>query len=205
MTTILCVRHGETDWIGVRLAGRIQGIHLNEKGRRQAEELARMLSPLPVAAFYSSPLDRAMETAAPAAGAAGKPVEVLEALQEVDFGGLAGMTFEELRNLDIWKQAHREPGSVVFPGGESLYQVQARAVAALTEICASHPQGAVAVFSHSDTIRLLLCHVLHVPLDQYSRLIVDPATVSLILNTGKTLRVVGINLPPGTPLMLRPE
>jgi probable phosphoglycerate mutase len=205
VTTLLWIRHGETDWIGVRLAGRAPGIHLNDKGRRQAEEVARMLGPLDVQAFCSSPLERAMETAQPAAQAAGKDIEVIDNLQEVDFGELTNRTFEELRELDIWRQAHRQPGSVVFPGGESLIRVQERAVEALRQVCARHPTGAVALFSHSDTIRLLLCSILQIPLDIYSRLVIDPASVSMVLHTEKTRRVLGMNYPPGTPLILRPE
>lgn len=205
MTTMLWIRHGETDWIGSRLAGRQPGIHLNDKGRRQAEEVAHMLSPLSIEAFYASPLERAIETAEPAARAAGKPVTVLENLHEVDFGELSGRTFEELRDLAIWKQVHREPSSVEYPGGESLQNVQRRAAEALEEIYARHPHAAVAVFSHSDTIRLMLCHILQTPLDFYPRLVIDPGSVSLVLKTEKSQRILGMNFPPGTPLSLRPE
>jgi probable phosphomutase (TIGR03848 family) len=205
MTTMLWVRHGETDWIGTRLAGRQPGIHLNEKGRRQAGEVAQMLAPLSIEAFYASPLERALETAEPAARAAGKPVQAMDNLQEVDFGELSGRTFEELRELPIWKQVRRQPSSVEFPGGETLLNVQRRAVAALAEICEGHPRGVVAVFSHSDTIRLMLCHILQIPLDFYPRLVIDPASVSLVLKNDKAQRILGINFPPGTPLSIQPE
>lgn len=199
----MLVRHGETDWIGERLAGRQGGIHLNEKGRRQAEEVARMLAPLPIDAFYSSPLDRARETAEPAARAAGKEVQLMDELQEVDFGELEGKTFKELRGLPVWKQVHHQPSGVRYPGGESLTEVQQRGVAAVERIFPLHPRGTAALFSHSDTIRLILCRLLGMPLDSYLTLVVDPGSVSLIYRDEAVSKVLGINWPPGTPLALR--
>jgi probable phosphoglycerate mutase len=203
VTTLILIRHGETDWIGERLAGRLAGIHLNEKGLRQAEEVARTLAPLAIDAFYSSPLERARETAEPAARAAGKNLRLMEQLQEVDFGELSGKTFKELRELPIWRQVHYEPSKVRYPGGESLLEVQQRAVSAVEEFFSLHPQGVVALFSHSDTIRLILCHFLRMPLDSYLKLAIDPASISLIYRSENHEKVLGVNLPPGTPIMLR--
>lgn len=205
MTTLLWIRHGETDWIGARLAGRMPGIHLNKTGMRQAEEIARMLDPIPLDAFFSSPLERAMETAQPSACAAGKPIVVMESLQEVDFGELAGLTFDELREVALWKQVHYQPSTVKYPGGESLPEVQQRAVAAVGEIFTRYPHGVVALFTHSDTIRLVLCHFLKMPLDAYPGLVIDPASVSILLQTERAQKILGINLPPGSPLVVRPE
>ena len=134
MTVLLLIRHGETDWLGERLAGRLPDIHLNAAGRAQADALAAMLRPIPLEAVYSSPLERAMETAEPAARAAGKPIITDPRLQEVDFGELAGKPFTELRGMPIWQDVHHTPAMVRYPGGESLTEAQDRAVRMVEEI-----------------------------------------------------------------------
>jgi len=205
LTVLLLVRHGETDWLGEKLAGRLADIHLNAKGRGNAERLAAMLGPLSLAAVYSSPLERAMETAEPTARAAGKSIVRSELLQEVDFGELAGRVFSELREMDIWRLVHRSPAEVKYPGGETLVEAQARAVRAVEEIHAQYPTGTVALFTHSDTIRLAVAHFLQMPLVAYHALVADPASVSVLYYAQKTVHVAGLNLPAGSPLTVKPE
>ncbi len=180
LTIFLLVRHGETDWLGERLAGRLPDIHLNAKGRANAELLCAMLAPLELAAIYSSPLERAMETAEPAARAVGKPILRNDLLQEVDFGELAGKPFTELRETELWRLVHRSPEEVKYPSGESLLEAQARAVRAIEEIRSEQETGMVALFTHSDTIRLAVAHYLRMPLAAYHALVTDPASVSVI-------------------------
>jgi broad specificity phosphatase PhoE len=203
VTTLILIRHGETDWIGEKLAGRLPGVHLNGKGVLQAEAVARTLAPLTIDGFYSSPLERARETAEPAVCAARGELRLMDQLQEVDFGELTGKTFKQLRGVPIWKQVHRRPSAVRYPGGESLVEVQRRGISAVEKIIARHPAGLVAVFSHSDTIRLILCHILRMPLDSYVRLAVDPGAISLLQRSPDFEKVFGINLVPGSPILLR--
>jgi probable phosphoglycerate mutase len=205
LTILLLIRHGETDWLGEKLAGRLPDVHLNAIGRGNAELLAAMLQPLALAAVYSSPLERAVETAEPTARAAGKSILRSDLLQEVDFGQLAGKPFSELRETLLWKQVHHSPAEVRFPGGESLAEAQERAVRAVEEIRALYESGTIALFTHSDTIRLALAHVLRMPLAGYHALVADPASVSVLYYTRKTVHIAGLNLPAGSPLKLRPD
>jgi broad specificity phosphatase PhoE len=205
MTVLLLIRHGETDWLGTRLAGRLPDIHLNEAGRAQADTLAAMLRPIPLQAVYSSPLERALETAEPTARAAGKRVIEDERLQEVDFGELTGKPFTELRGMSIWQDVHHTPAMVRYPRGESLSEAQDRAVQMVEELRAGEDAGIVACFTHADTIRLTLAHLLQMPLAAYHTLVADPASVSVVFITRKAVRVAGINLPAGSPLQLDAE
>lgn len=205
MTVILLVRHGETDWLGEKLAGRLPDIHLNAKGRANAELLSAMLQPLSLAAVYSSPLERAMETAEPTARAAGKSIVRCELLQEVDFGDLAGKVFSDLREMDLWKLVHRSPGEVKYPGGETLVEAQARAVRAVEDIHAQYETGTIALFTHSDTIRLAVAHYLQMPLVAYHALVADPASVSVLYYTKQAIHMAALNLPAGSPLNIKPE
>ncbi len=205
MTVLLLIRHGETDWLGKRLAGRLPDIHLNAEGRAHADTLAAMLRPVPLEAVYSSPLERAMETAEPAARAAGKPILTDPRLQEVDFGELTGKPFTELRGMSIWQEVHHTPAIVRYPGGESLLEAQDRSVRMVEEIRGGESASVVAFFTHADTIRLTLAHYLQMPLAAYHMLVADPASVSVLVIDRKTVRVAGINLPAGSPLPVKTE
>jgi broad specificity phosphatase PhoE len=205
VTCLLLIRHGETDWLGKRLAGRLPDVHLNAEGRAKAETLAAALRDLPITEIYSSPLERALETAEPAARLLGKKILQDDGLQEVDFGALAGKTFDELRNLDIWRTVHRNPAEVHYPGGEGLTDVQERAVRTIRSIHRKEPRAMVALFTHADTIRLAVAHFLSMPLIAYHALIVDPGSISVVCLTPEGVRVAGFNLPAGSPLKMKAE
>src|SRR5215212_2773666 len=96
MTTFLLIRHALCDPVGRSLAGRTSGVHLNAEGGVQAEALARRLGEVAVSAIYSSPLERALETAAPIAADQGVPVIEAPGLLEIDFGDWTGKTLQEL-------------------------------------------------------------------------------------------------------------
>ncbi|MFN2299293.1 MAG: histidine phosphatase family protein [Anaerolineales bacterium] len=201
MTTLLLIRHAQTDWLGERLAGRTPDVHLNAAGRKRAEEVAAMLRPIALEAVYSSPLERALETAEPTARAAGKRIRIDERLQEVDFGELSGKPYAEFKKQPIWDDIHIRPAEIRFPGGESLQEVQDRSAGILREIGGGRISGAAAIFTHADTIRLALAYFLRIPLAAYHALVVAPASVSVLsFNRKGAVRLIGVNLPPGTPL-----
>jgi probable phosphomutase (TIGR03848 family) len=180
MTVLLLVRHGVADATGRRLYGRAEGVHLSERGRAQAEDVARRLSSLPVEAVYTSPLDRCRETAEPIARARRLRPATMPDLLETDTGGWTGRTFGQIRRTRLWRRIRTVPSTARFPDGESLTEVQARAVRALAEIAEGHPRGLVAAVSHGDPIRLALAHYAGVPLDLFQRLEVAPASVSAV-------------------------
>jgi broad specificity phosphatase PhoE len=164
-----------------------------------------MLRPLPLAAVYSSPLERAIETAEPTARAAGKPVVQDDRLQEVDFGELAGKPFSELRELPIWQDVQHKPADVRYPGGESLADTQDRAVRMMLELHTGFDSAIVALFTHADTIRLTLAHFLQMPMAAYHGLVADPGSVSVLSLKGRIVRVRGVNIPAGSPLQVKEE
>jgi len=181
MPTILLIRHGENDYVGRRLAGRLPGVHLNEKGRKHAHEVAEALCNAPVKAIYSSPLERAMETAEPLAQVLGLPVLPRPGLQEIDFGSWQGKTMKQMARMKLWKVVQGSPSQVRFPGGESFSEAQQRMVAELEDIAAGHePDDLIACFSHSDAIKLAVAHFLGMPLDNFQRLAVSTCALSIV-------------------------
>jgi probable phosphomutase (TIGR03848 family) len=181
MSIILFIRHGTNDFVGKRLAGRLPDVHLNEHGRQQAQVVAQALCRLPFKAIYSSPLDRAVETAQPLADALGLPVNLQPGLLEIDFGEWQGLSIGRLRRRKIWKTVQENPASMRFPGGESFAEAQSRLAQSVDAIVAGHDKmDMLACFSHSDAIRLLVAYALGLPLDNFQRLSIDTATMTLI-------------------------
>lgn len=192
MTLLLLIRHATTDWVGRGLAGRMPGVGLSDQGQREAVDLAERLRDLPLEALYASPLERTQATAA--ALAEGRPLAVtaLPGVIEVDFGGWTGRSLDELRPDPLWTLVQHAPSRMRFPGGESPLEVQARAVQAIEEVLARHPQGRVGVVSHADVIKLLLAAYAGAPLDAFQRFDVAPASVSAVAfgAAGPVLRLV---------------
>lgn len=177
-THILLIRHAITDWVGRRYAGRTPGISLNGQGRGQARALAERLAGTPLAAIYSSPLERARETAAAIAAAHDLPVYVEERVGEVHCGDWTGQNIEELRQTDLWRQIHLHPSSTRFPGGESMFEVQARMVAALDELRTAYPGRIIAVVSHADPIKAAVAYYVGLHLDLCQRLAISTASIT---------------------------
>jgi probable phosphomutase (TIGR03848 family) len=193
VTTVLLIRHGHTDTAGKRLTGWERGIHLNEHGHRQAEGLVARLEGVPIAAIYSSPLERCRETAAPLSAARRLPVTVRRPLLEVDYGGWTGRTIASLRRTKLWRVVQQTPSAVTFPDGESLLGVQARAVAEIDALAAAHGTETIAVVTHADVVRLALANYAGMHLDAFQRLVVEPASVSVVVVGSGSPRLVKVN------------
>jgi probable phosphomutase (TIGR03848 family) len=198
MMNLLLIRHALNDWADKKLAGWTPGVSLNAEGCAQVEALVKRLADVPLAAIYSSPLERTMETAQPVAEDHGLTVEVREGLGEIRFGEWTGRSLEELRKEPLWPIIQVYPSGARFPGGESLREAQARLVAEIDTIIGNHDKETVALFSHSDPIKMAVAHYLGLPLDLYQRLSIGPASVTafaftpfgprlLFLNRGETL------------------
>lgn len=180
MTVLLLIRHGHTDAAGKLLTGWARGVHLDARGREDALRLVERLEGVPIAAIYSSPLERCRETAAPLAKARALPVHVRRKLIEVDYGLWTGRSIAQAKRTRLWRTIQHAPSAVRFPGGESLLEVQSRAVAEIGAIAAAHPRSTVAVLSHADVIRLVVAHLVGMHADHLQRLIVDPGSVSAV-------------------------
>jgi probable phosphomutase (TIGR03848 family) len=175
---LLLLRHALTEHTGARLSGWTPGLHLSEAGRAQAKDLAERLAPVPLDALYASPLERCQETAAVLAEARGLKLETLEDLGEVRYGDWTGRELKALTKEPLWKTVQANPSAARFPGGESLFEMQARAVAAVERLRAAHPGQTVAVCSHADVIKAVACHYLGMHLDLFQRVVVGPASMT---------------------------
>jgi len=195
MTTIILVRHGENDWVKKhRLAGWIEGVHLNENGRSQAKDAAKRLSKLPIKHIYSSPVTRCVETAEYIAKSHKLDIIELEDVGEVRYGDWEGKKIKKLATKPEWHAVQYYPSRFEFPNGEALRDVQFRAIQALEKLSAKHQDDIIAVVSHADLIKLVLAHYLGVHIDLFQRIIISPASVSVLaLMENGVVRVVRVN------------
>ena len=182
MTTFLLIRHAVNDWVKTgKLAGWTPGVHLNEDGQAQAAALGQRLADRPLKAIYASPLERTMETAqAIAAHHNGLAVQSLEAVGEVRYGRWQGEEVKKLVARKMWQVIQYVPSRASFPEGETMRRVQLRAVDALETLAERHPRQMIAVVSHSDVIKMILAHYLGMHLDLFQRIVVSPASLSVV-------------------------
>lgn len=182
MPTILLIRHGENEYVAKgRLAGRLPGVHLNEKGQKQARSVAKAFADAPIKAIYASPMERCLETAQPLAEAMGVAVRPRKGLLEVDFGKWQDKTLQQLRRRKLWQTVQSNPSRMRFPGGETFVNAQQRIIQDLEKLARKHkPQDLIACFSHSDLIKLALSYYLGQPLDLFQRIVIAPASVSTL-------------------------
>jgi broad specificity phosphatase PhoE len=182
MTYLLLIRHGENDVMARRLAGRMPGVHLNAKGRKQAETMAQALRHAPLKAIYASPLERAVETAIPVANLHGLEAVIAPELIEVDFGTWQGKTYKQLARMKT------------FPGGESLRSAQQRAWDFFIRTALQFgEQDALAFVTHGDIVRLAVAKALNMTLDDFHRLAAYPASVSVLVVEEKRTLVLQAN------------
>lgn len=182
MPTILLIRHGENDYVKTgKLAGRLPGVHLNARGQKQAEALADALKNVPIKAIYSSPLERAVETATFIATVCKLDVQIEAGLMETNVGKWQGCSWKALSRTKAWKVVQHSPSRFQFPEGETFYECQTRVVAALDGILRKHkPQDILACVFHADPIKLAVAHYINLPLDQFQRLGCDTGSVTVL-------------------------
>ncbi len=193
---LILVRHGETECNKAGLALGRRDVELNETGRWQAGRLADALQDQPVAAIYSSPLRRALDTARAIAERHDLAVVVDEGLIEMEIGEMEGLTFQQVRErhpqfFQLWLGggAASEP----MPGGERLLDVQERAWQALERICAAWPQETVVTVTHNFVILTILCRALGLDLSDFRRLRHSVAAVSVLEMQDGRVTVLGLN------------
>lgn len=199
MPTVILVRHGRSsaNSTGV-LAGRLPGVRLDDKGRGQASALGERLAPVSLVAAVTSPLERCVETAQGALG--GRDLTLAEdiGLVECDYGEWSGRPIKELASEDLWKVVQQQPSRASFPGGESMHDMSARAVAAVrgrdAAVQKSHGDNAVwLAVSHGDVIKAILADAYGMHLDTFQRIVVDPASVSIVRYTATRPYVLATN------------
>jgi probable phosphomutase (TIGR03848 family) len=180
VATIVLVRHATTAATGKRLGGWTPGVHLDEAGVAQAAATADRLAELPVAAVYTSPLERTRETAQAIARRHGLRVRTRRGIGEVDYGEWTDLPLSQLRRRKLWATIQTTPSRVTFPGGEAIRAAQARAVDAVEQLAAEHGDDTIVLVSHADVIKAVLAHLLGMPLDTFQRLVIAPASVSVV-------------------------
>jgi probable phosphoglycerate mutase len=192
-TVVLLVRHAHTDALGRILAGRAAGVPLSTIGRAQAERLGRRLSEIPLAAIYTSPLERAFETARSIARHQAARLEPDLDLHEIDFGDWTGLTFQELDTVEGWREFNRRRSSATIPRGEAPIHVQNRIVAAITRVTAAHPGRTIVMVSHGDVIRSAVLYVAGSSLDLWDRFEISPASITAVAVSGESFRLLYVN------------
>jgi probable phosphoglycerate mutase len=180
MTTFYLIRHGNTDFVGKVLAGRMPGIHLNAEGHEQAAQLAGRFRKIPVDAIFSSPLERARETAGPMSSALGIQVDISNEITEVEYGEWTGRAVSDLLASSLWQQYNSFRTGMHIPGGEGVLQLQSRVVGWLQAMREQRPAGRIAVVSHADPIKAALIYYLGLHLDMFHKFEISPASVSVL-------------------------
>lgn len=181
MTTFLLIRHGTHSLLNRMLVGRKPGVSLSVEGQAQAERLAeRIAAHMPLTAIYSSPMERATETAQPLSDRLNLPVQIAEEFNELDFGDWTGFDFDKLHSLPAWQHFNSYRSGTRIPNGELMLETQARAVSGLSKLHAQHGDETVAVVTHGDVIRAIINYYLGAPLDLFRRIEISPASISIV-------------------------
>lgn len=193
MTKFLLIRHATTDAVGKSLSGRMPGVHLNEGGKVQAQQLAEYLKYTNINAVYSSPLERAMETALPIASTHNLSCMMEESFLELDFGNWTDKKFDELAHDPAFRKFNTFRSGTRIPGGEMMQEAQTRMVRGLEELAFKHPGETVAVVSHSDMIKSIIAFYAGIHLDMFQRIEISPASVSILELYDDFARVLLLN------------
>lgn len=180
MAIFLLVRHGAHSLLGKTLVGRAGHVGLSERGARQAALMATRLASLPVKAIYSSPLTRAKETAEPIGRRLGLPVQVAEAINEVDFGHWSGRSFDDLQDLPEWRLFNTFRTGTRIPGGELIIETQTRIVAFICALARERPDDHIVLVSHGDVIKAALAYFMGLHLDFFHRFEISPGSISTL-------------------------
>ena len=194
MTTLLLIRHGLTRLTGPVLAGWTPGLHLDDRGVEQAARLAERLRPVPLTAIVSSPLERCLDTVVPIADGRDLEVATDDRLGEARYGDWTGQEIKKLVRDPLWKVVQTQPSAVTFPNGEAMRDVQVRALAAIQEWNQRlGPEATWLACSHADVIKGIVADALGLHLDQFQRIAIGPASLTVIRYGGLGRTVVRVN------------
>lgn len=193
MTSFFLIRHASCDGLGQTLWGRTPGICLNENGRVQAERLADRFKNITLDAIYSSPLDRALQTATEIARNLNLELYRSEAANEIDFGEWTGQPFECLAADERWRHFNSHRSMTVIPGGESFLEVQNRIVKEVETLAAQHGTARIAIVSHADVIRAAVAYFAAIPIDLIDRFEISPCSVSVVAVEDHNAMLLTIN------------
>lgn len=195
MPKIVLIRHAHStaNAAGV-LSGRLPGVHLSKVGQEQAKRLAERLGKLTISEVHVSPMERCSETLEPWIIKYGKNVTVVtdKNLVEVDYGKWSGKKLAVLSRAKLWRKIQSQPSSVTFPEGESLAQMQVRAMQSVHNFFDTDLELMIMV-SHGDVIKAIVASALGMHLDDFQRIVIDPASITILESHGGTIRLTRLN------------
>lgn len=199
MTLVVLIRHAHSvaNGSGI-LAGRTEGVSLSVAGRKQAQELARRLGDIPIKSLRSSPLERCEQTISPwlKKATVTNPrlsFQVDHDLSEVDYGLWTGRKLRALSKESLWKTVQEEPSKVTFPEGESMIAMQERAMRALQRSLDKRGKGHIVLVSHGDVLKSIIASALKMHLDEFQRIVIDPASISILDYSSSTPKLILMN------------
>ncbi|HEX7860339.1 MAG TPA: histidine phosphatase family protein [Verrucomicrobiae bacterium] len=188
------VRHGNNDFLGKGLlAGRLANVHLNELGRSEAARLAETLASSGIQRIFSSPLERAVQTAEPTAKQLGLEIEVTPQIMEIDFGDWTGKAIRDLDRDPAWRNFNLYRSGTRVPNGENMLEAQTRMVSFVEKTFRENSNQTVAIFSHGDPIKALIAYYLGIPLDLFTRIEISPGSYSILRLETWGPQVVAVN------------
>jgi broad specificity phosphatase PhoE len=188
------VRHGSNDYLAkALLAGRSADVHLNEQGRAEAERLANELSLAGIQRIYSSPLERAVQTAEPTAQRLGLEIEISPDILEINFGDWTGRSLRDLDRDPAWKNFNLYRSGTRIPNGETMLESQNRMVGFIEKLFRENPNQTVAFFSHGDPIKSVFAYYLGIPLDLFTRIEISPGSYSILRLQPWGPQIIAIN------------
>jgi len=193
MTTFFLIRHAACPGLGHTLWGRTPGICLNDKGVTQAQCLSDRFNNMSLHAIYSSPLERALQTATAIARPMKLEVKQSEAANEINFGDWTGKTFDELSSDEQWRRFNSHRSMTMIPGGESFLEVQNRIVKEIKELALQQGKAQIAIVSHADVIRAAVAYFAATPIDMIERFEISPCSVSVIAVDNDVATLLTIN------------
>ena len=195
MPKIVLIRHAHStaNAAGI-LSGQLPNVHLSKSGQEQAVRLAERLGKLTIAEVQLSPMDRCSETLAPWLAKYGKSVTVISQpnLVEVDYGNWSGKKLATLSRAKLWRKVQGQPSAVTFPQGESLAQMQVRAMKTVHDFFESNLELTIMV-SHGDVIKSIVASSLGMHLDNFQRIVIDPASITILESSGGSIRLTRLN------------
>jgi probable phosphoglycerate mutase len=193
VTTFFLIRHASCDGLGQTLWGRTPGVGLNDTGDKQSQSLTDRFKNMSLDAVYSSPLERALQTATAIAQSMKLDVKTCDAANEIDFGDWTGKTFDELSRDERWRNFNNRRSMTTIPGGESFLEVQNRIVKELESLALQHSDAHVAIISHADVIRAAVAYFSAIPIDLVERFEISPCSVSVLALDEEGATVVTVN------------
>ena len=196
MSRIVLLRHAHsTANLKNVLAGRTEGIALSAKGEKQAQDLAERIGDTRFDAVVVSPIQRCLQTLEPWMQSYGKGItpQIDDGFSEVDYGTWTGKSLAVLQRNKLWKTVQNHPSQMVFPQGESLLEMQSRAVASFHRVENLKGKLPRLIVSHGDVIKSIVAHALGMHLDQFQRLVIEPASMTVIETHDGQCRLISFN------------